>query len=199
MEKKKEFRPNVMTPTFTASYPALLAPKMNNLNGKMEYSVVAVFDPGTDLKSLSAEVRAAVVEKWGADKSKWPTTLKTPIRKCEEKAKNGEIPRPMQAGGFFISLKTEKPPGVIDERKVPITNPDHIYGGCKLRATVRAWAYDKGGNVGVSFFLCNVQRVGAGERLGGRPSPESEFEAVENAGDPIDDTNAAMMDGDIPF
>ena len=58
---------NVITPEFRVSYPVLFEPKKNDLNGKMEYGVVAVFKPGTDLTPLNKAITDLMTEKFGAD------------------------------------------------------------------------------------------------------------------------------------
>ena len=68
-----------------------------------------------------------------------------------------------------------------------ITDPDEVYCGCKVRATLSVFAYDKAGNRGISFGLNNVQKLGDGERLDGRLRAEDDFEALENNASEIDD------------
>jgi hypothetical protein len=58
---------------------------------------------------------------------------------------------------------------------------DEFYAGCFARATIRAFAYDKNGNKGVSFALQNVQKLKNGEPFGSKRKAEDDFEAVAGA------------------
>jgi len=106
---------NVITPKFRVSYPQVFKPKLNDLNGKQEYSVVAIFPPGTDMAALNAQVAEEAAEKWGPDKAKWPKPLRNPIRKNEEREKEGKLPDGYEAGGVFINFKGSQRPGVVDQ------------------------------------------------------------------------------------
>ena len=132
---------NVMTPEFRVSYPNLLEPRLNDLNGKMEYSVVALFKKGEDLSKLKVMAENAVVEKWGADKTKWPKTLRSPFRDQGERESDG-----YEEGAVFINLKSNQRPGVVDANVQTIIDPSQVYPGCYGRATVRAYAYAQKGN-----------------------------------------------------
>lgn len=176
-----EKRGNVMTPEFRVSFPTLFAPQLNDLNGKMEYSVVALFPKGADLSALKAAAQAAVVEKWGADKAKWPTALKTPFRDQAERAKDGVLPGGHEAGAIFMTLKSTQKPGVVDEQVNDVIDTSMIYAGCWGRATVRAYAYDQKGNRGVAFGLQNFQKTRDGDPLSGRTRAADDFEPVAGA------------------
>lgn len=174
---------NVMTPVFRASYPNLFKAKKNELNGKDEYSVVALFKKGEDLSVLMKAAEEALIEKWGADKTKWPQKLKSPFRDQAERGKivDGKtvLPAGYEAGAIFLTLKSTQRPGVVDQSVQAILDPSAFYAGCFARATVRAATYDQAGNRGVSFYLQNVQLVKAGDPLSGRPQAETEFAPVD--------------------
>lgn len=176
----------VMTPEFRVSYPNIFEPKLNELSGKMEYSLVALFTKGADLSALKKAAEAAIVEKWGADKTKWPKNLRSPFRDQGEKESDGYVP-----GAIFVTLKSNQKPGVVDANVQPIIDPSQIYAGCYGRATVRAYAYSNKGNNGVAFGLQNFQKTRDGESLTGRLKPEQEFQplpaatASADAGDDI--------------
>ena len=172
---------NVITPKFRVSYPQVFRPKLNDLNGKQEYSLVAIFAPGTDKSLLNAQIHAAAEEKWGADKSKWPANLRSPIRPNEERMKDGKLPDGYEAGGFFINLKSAHKPGVVDANVQPIIDESDFYPGCYAIAQVRAYAYDNKGNRGVSFGLQNIQKAGEGDPLSGRQRAEDAFKPVAGA------------------
>ena len=136
---------NVITPMFRVSYPQVFRPRRNDLNGKDEYSVVALFPKGADLAVLTKAANDAIVEKWGADKAKWPKPLRSPFRKHDEKEKEGKLPEGMEVGGIFISLRSIQRPGLVDGNRQPILDETGFYAGCFARAQVRAYAYDQKG------------------------------------------------------
>ncbi len=187
----------ILTPAFRASYVKLLKAEKNNLNGKMEYSVVALFKKGENLDPLKAAALAACEKKWGADKSKWPQKnpvtgqggVRSPFRDQAERGKlNDEtkqlvLPPGYEAGAIFINLKSEQKPGVVDENVQDIIDSSKLYSGCWLRATVNAFAYEQKGNAGVSFGLNNVQKVGDGDPIGGnRTKATDDFAPIAGAG-----------------
>lgn len=172
-----------LTPMFRVSYPNIFKPKKNELSGKEEYSLVAVFAPGTDLTVLKKLAQAALVDKWGPDKAKWPTTLKSPFRKCEErKLRDGTMPEGYPEGGIFVSMKSAQRPGLVDSEVRDIIEPREFYAGCYARATVTAFAYDFSGNRGVSLWMQNVQKMKDGEPIAGRAKAQDDFDPVPGAG-----------------
>ena len=62
-----------------------------------------------------------------------------------------------------------------------ITDPDEVYAGAIVRASVTSFSYDVSGNKGVSFALNNVQKIRDGERLDGRARAQDDFQADPNA------------------
>ena len=180
----------VNTPEFRASYVNVFAARMNTLSNKMEYSVTALFPKGAKITALEKACEAAVMQRWGSDKTKWPKNLRSPFRKQEEREKDGELPAGHEAGAVFVTFKTnENPrmprPGVFDQRNKRIEEVDQskIYSGCWLVANVTAGAYPKKGVTGiapgVTFYLNGVQLVRDDEPLSGRPSVEKSFAPIE--------------------
>jgi hypothetical protein len=169
----------IMTPRFRASYPKLFKAELNEMSGKLEYSVVALFKKGEDLSKLKKAAEDLLVEKLGADRAKWPKKLKSPFRDQSEREKDGVLPAGHEEGAVFITLKSESKPGVINGNLEPIIDASEIYAGCLCLATVRPYYYDKNGNKGVSLGLQNVQKVADGEPLGGaRVAAATEFAPV---------------------
>ena len=173
---------SVLTPAFRVSYPNVFKAKRNDFSGNDEFSVMALFDKGEDLSKLKEAAQKATTDKWGADKSKWPTNLKIPFRDQAEKAKdvNGKriLPAGHEEGAFFMNLKSNQRPGVVDQNVEDIIDESIFYAGCYARASVDAYAYDVKGNRGVSFGLGNIQKVKEGEPLGNRSKPEQDFAPV---------------------
>lgn len=189
-----------MTPEFRMSYPKLFKAEKNELNGKMEYSVVAIFPKGADLSKLKKAAADACVKKWGADKSKWPQPnpatgqggVRSPFRDQAERGKKDDatgkitLPPGFEAGAIFINLKSEQAPQIVDEQVQPVIDTAKIYAGCWAIASVNAYAYSFKGNSGVAFGLGNVQRVRDGDHLGGgRTRAVDDFAPIAGAQDAV--------------
>ncbi len=54
-----------------------------------------------------------------------------------------------------------------------------VYSGCYCNVSVNFYPFNANGNRGVAAGLSNIQFVKDGERLSGRASEESEFDALE--------------------
>lgn len=183
------------TPKFRIDWPKIFQPEKNDLNGKMEYSCVALFPLGADLSELKAAAEAAAIKKFGPDKSKWPDNIRNPFKDQGEKRVKDQatgrpkvgadgkpiIPDGYVAGAPILNFKSEQRPGVVDANVQTIMDPSEIYRGCYCVAQVNAFAYDIKGNRGISFGLNNLQKVGDGDSLGGRMKPEDAFAPVAAA------------------
>jgi hypothetical protein len=163
---------NIITPKFRVSYPNVFRARKNDLNGKDEYSVVALFAKGTDLSALKAAAGAAAKEKWG---DKLPKNLRSPFRDQGEKEKDGKLPEGHEAGAIFMNFKALQRPGLVDGNRQAIIDENDLYAGCYARAQVRAYAYDQKGNCGVAFGLQNLQKMGEGDPLSSRVKAEDAF------------------------
>ncbi len=173
---------NINTPTFRVSYPNVFKAKKNDLSGKDEFSVVALFKKGEDLTALKAAAQKAITDKWGPDKAKWPANLRSPFRDQAERAKEVDgkriLPAGHEEGAIFLNLKSAQRPGVVDQNVQDILDESVFYAGCYARASVNAYAYDAKGNRGVSFGLGNIQKVKDGDPLGNRARPEQDFAPI---------------------
>lgn len=170
---------NVMTPEFRVSFPNVFRPQKPLQEGAdPKYGLTMLFPKGADLSPLKKAAEAAVAEKWGTDKTKWPKNLRSPFRDQGEKKFEG-----YESGGVFITATSKQKPGLVDGSVQPIIDEAEFYPGCYARATVRAFAYDAAGNRGVAFGLQNVQKTRDGEPLGGRSRPENDFAPIEDDGE----------------
>jgi hypothetical protein len=161
----------VTTPIFRVSFPNVFQPKLNELSGKTEYSLVMLFDKKSDLKPMKDLAAATAKEKWG---DKIPAGIRNPFR-------DGDIEKAGREGYIntdFVNTKSNQKPGVVDGDLQPIINAEEFYPGCYARATVTAYAYDNKGNRGVAFGLGNVQKVKDGEAFSGRSRAEDDFAPV---------------------
>lgn len=181
----------VNTAPFRASYANIFQSRMNTLSNKEEYSVTALFKKGADISALQKAAEAAIIERWGTDKTKWPKNLRSPFRKHEEREKDGVLPDGHEEGGTFVTFKTAASPRhpgpfVIDRdgrTRITVDDQHRIYSGCWLIANVTAGAYPKKGvtgiQPGVTFYLNGIQFVRDDDPLSGRPPVEKAFSPVE--------------------
>jgi hypothetical protein len=177
---------NIMTPMFRVSYPNVFKPKQNDLSGKLEYILVALFPKGTDLTVLKNAATKACEEKWGKEKHKWPKELKSPFKDQAKRAKVNEegksvLPNGYEEGAIYLDLKSEQKPGIVDQNVQDILDPSEFYAGVWARATVRVFAYDHKVNKGVSIGLVNLQKIKDGDALGSRTKATDDFAPIGQA------------------
>lgn len=164
----------IITPEFIASYPVLFEPKADD-RGELFYSVALVFPAGTDLEALKADAMAVGKAKWGAKYVPGPS-FHFPFRTDAEAKGYPE-------GSTFFSAKTKSKPGIVSRYAGPdgkpqvITDPEAIYPGVILRASIRFYAFESDKKKGVGVQLNNLQKVRDGERMDGRMKAEDEFDA----------------------
>lgn len=182
----------VITPEAILSYPALDEPQpvMGDSN-KLKYGCALIFPEGTDLKAMKKAATAAAKERWGNKGTATIRNQKNPLFRTD--AKDG-----YPEGCTFINVRSDRQPGVVsvypdpdnEGKPLPIAQDkikEEMYPGCRVRASLTAFAYDVNGNKGVSFGLNNIQKLGEGERLDGRVAAEDEFEADADAVADLDD------------
>jgi len=198
------------TPRFRNSYPHVFKPSLNKLSGQMEYSTQALFEKGADMSVVKEMCKNACINKWGPDATKWPKNLKTPFKSqktlIEAAEKKGQSVTHLHPEAVYLTFKSpdvdkkgnKKPAPVIVGKnpKEVITEESKFYAGCWAKCNFNAFAYDKGGNCGVTLYINALQFVGDAERFGGRPDPEKAFEAIPEdeapagaAGAPMDATS----------
>ncbi len=185
---------NILSPEFRVSFSNVFEARKNELSGKMEFGLVALFALGANLDALKAAARQVIVDKFGPDPQKWPTGLRNPFRDQGEKVRKdgngvpilGTDGKPVLqdghvAGAVFLNLKSQQKPGIVDENVQDIIDPSRFYSGCWARATIRPYYYDQKGNKGVAFGLQNVQKLRDDDPLGGRTTAQQDFKPVEGA------------------
>ena len=163
----------VTTPEFTASFPQLF--EASGFEGQdPKFSVTMLWDKDEDLSKLKAACDAAVAKKWG---EKPPANISFPMKDGDGKLDKDGNQRPEYAGKKFAIAKAKESdqPKVVDNELNPILDKTVVYGGCKMRAAVSAYAWSFAGKNGVSLYLGNVQRTGDGEAFGSTSSVESDF------------------------
>lgn len=181
----------VITPKFRVSFPNVFKAKSFK-DQEAKYSTVMLFSKKTDLSAMKKAAENAAIEKWGP-KDQWPkkkvikkdksvkyvSLIKMPFR-------DGDIERADKEGyegHIFVNASSKKQPGLVDEDRQAIINEEDFYAGCYARAELIAFAYDNSGNMGVSFSLQNIQKMGDGEAFSGRRNAEDVFDTVEKESD----------------
>jgi len=178
---------NTITPVFRLAFPAVFKAKLNKMNEKEEYSLVALFKKGEDLTKLKQAAEAAVIKKWP---NELPDSIRSPFRDQADRKGTGYEP-----GAIFMTLKSQEKPGVVDQNVEEIIDTSQVYAGCWCKASINAYAYDQKGNKGVAFGLVNLQKVSDGDPISSRTRATDDFAAIKGTGTPtkdgVADTGAA--------
>ena len=148
--------------------------------GEAKYSVSCLI-PKEDKKTLLAIHKAVEAAKEDGKTRKWggkiPPNLKLPLR-------DGDIDRPddeAYADSYFINASSREQPGVVDRKRVKITDPLALYSGCYVRASINLYPFNANGNRGIAAGLGNLQFWCDGEPLNGRVKAEDEFDALDDS------------------
>lgn len=171
---------NVVTPQARASFVFLDAPQQPTKdNGLKEakYSVTLLFESDSDFKLLKEDLARACVETWGEDADKWPSPLKKPFRDQGEKTFEGYVP-----GQKMIIVTSKFGPELLGPNALPLDSAGQIQAGYWVRASVHAFTYKTGKNIGVSFGLNNVQLLRTDSKFGGGEAAKSQFKPVAKPG-----------------
>jgi len=172
----------VKTGKVRASFVHVFEPQ--SINGSEPKYSCSLIIPKSDTATISA-INAAIEEakqngipKWGG---KIPGTLKMPLR-------DGDIDRPddpAYENCYFINATSQEAPGIVDRKRVKITDPLAIYSGCYIRAMVNFYPFNANGNRGVACGLQCIQFWHDGEPLNGRIRAEDAFDDLDD--DDFDD------------
>jgi hypothetical protein len=172
----------VVTGEVRFSYFSALSPRMNEMNGKEEYStqVLVSKDDEATIKALKAAAKAAITDKFG---DKIPKNIRNPLRDGDTETKGDGSPLGEEyAGHWFFNVKSTKRPGAVDADGNDIIGNDEIVSGDFGRVSLNAYAYDVTGNKGVAFGVNNIMLTRKGKPLGGtRASAADDFGIVRNA------------------
>jgi len=188
-DKKKVDKQRVVTPEFRVSFPKVFKPDAFE-DQAPKYSCVMLFKKSTDLSSLKKAVHAAKVDKWGADESKWPKSIRSPFKDGDEKEDLDGY-----KGHITVNASNKHRPEVVDQAVQPITEESQaFYAGCYARAAIRAFAYGGPGTkftAGVSFSLESIQKLREGESFSGKRKAADVFDTVD-----MDEVDADGGDSD---
>ncbi len=187
----------ILTPKFRASYEHVLKPQERKKgDGKPMYSIEMLFDK-TEVKlaDLQKPAIAALKQKFGADKAKWPSGMNYPWADGDKPMGKKKKLRPEAAGMWVLKASTNAEyaaPPVVDERGETLITNKQFYSGCYARAQLTALAYDNE-SAGVKYLLDGVQKLDDGEPLGGRKSAAEMFGIADQ---PDDDDATDLGEGE---
>ncbi len=161
----------ILSPNFRASFPHLF--KAKAFKDREPMFSVQMLIPKTDLEGIKRVKQACAL----AAKMKWGDTLPEGMRspiKDGDKSKYAN-----QKGMWVVEAKSKQKPGVVNQAKEEIIDPNEVYPGVWMRATIAPFAYDNTGNKGVSIGLRNVQKVKDDARFDNRTDPQDDFDFIE--------------------
>lgn len=172
---------NIRTCPVRLSYPHLFKPGKPIEEGQEpKHSAALLFPLGADITLLREAAKHVAVEAFGAKAAS--LRLSMPFRDQAEKAPADGEPNGYVPGAVFFNVSSKQRPGIVGPDGAPVTDESRVYPGVWALVTLRPFAYDRGVKKGVSFGLQNVQIIADGDRIGGgRPSAESEFEALDGS------------------
>ncbi|HJQ13052.1 MAG TPA: ssDNA-binding protein [Gemmatimonadaceae bacterium] len=199
------------------SFPRLYEPQPSKTIGKdgkpvLKYTMTLVLTDPEKTKALKKAYLDAVFAKFGRDKGM--QLIK------DEELKSPFLTKKLEKYGYppdscYIRVSSVKRPGVVADFRDPstgkpakITDPERMYSGVQVKATLRLFWYDNDGNKGFSFGLNNVQRLTRrGEdgkpskedwpRCDGRVNAEDDFDADDDLDAADFDADSGSVTGDV--
>jgi len=171
---------DVRTGPVRLSFPHLFKPgKPIPPNTEGKHGASLLIPPKVDISVLRTEAADCA-------KAKWPTLprgLKSPFLSQYQDA---DRYAGYQEGGILIRATSNQAVMVVDRNLAPVVDEAKVYPGAWAIVTLRAFAYDKGVNKGVSFGLQNVMIIADDTNIGGTAAanPREAFAGVSvEAGD----------------
>lgn len=177
----------VITGKVRSSYVNVFSPRLNELNGKEEYSMVALI-PKSDkdtVAKLKGAMDTAIAEKWP---NKPPAGLQNPVHDGDGPKPNGGEYGPECAGHWVLNVKSKMRPGIVDKNLQDVIEQGEFQSGDYCRISVNAYAYDNM-RKGVSFGLNNIQVLERGEPLAGGTSAADDFGGATAVNDDFSDVD----------
>lgn len=173
----------LMLKNVRCSYSAFFEPKPVSKDQDAELKYGSGFIIPKDhpqIKEIKAVIDKVGSEKFG-DAWKKIKAKKPPLYDGDAVDEDGELlsDDPSTVGAYTLNARSKRKPQVVDRKVQPILDESEIWSGCYVNASVAVFAFDVDVNKGVSFGLNNVQLIKEGERLGGAPNADQEFEEIE--------------------
>lgn len=176
---------NVVTGLVRFAFLNVFSPRNNDDGTPGKYDACILIDKKD--KDTLAVIREAIdnatkkglAEKWGG---KLPKKFINPLYDGDERE---DDQYDGFAGMYYINAKSKSRPGIVDKNLQKIFDEDEFYAGCFGAASLSFFPYDNNSK-GVGVALNNLIKLKDGERFGGKPSAESDFEGFEGFEDDED-------------
>jgi|SRR5215471_19346646 len=204
--RRDEPRKIVTTP-FRMSFPFLLEPRTDPQSGRTTYQLTMLFPPGLNTEVYRNALKAAMIEKFGPDQSKWPNVRHTPrevIRDFGAFNAAAKNPLPGDWNGWTMiraNCSDKYAPNVVGPTRGQdgffprVNDRREVYGGRWASAVIEAYVFQSPRNNGVTFGLKNVQLLKHDTPFGiSQSRPEDDFEdaSEEWAGDAFERSGPAQ-------
>lgn len=175
MSKQERLNTRVVTGIVRFSYVHVFEPEQMEGETKAKYKASLII-PKDDTETIAKIEKAIENAKLNAKDKTWKGKIPAKLDIC---LRDGDVDKEdddVYAGSMFINAKSDKQPGIVNEKVQPIMDQEDFYSGCYGRAAITFYGYDAGGNKGVAAILDNVMKTKDGEPLGGkRPDAEDDF------------------------
>lgn len=172
-----QLKKDLITPAGIGSYVSVLEPKADP-KGKLKYSLALLIPKSRakELAPLQAAIKEVAAAKWGAKAEAILKAAKYPaIRDGDAKVDGDGAVDPIYKGHYYLSIRSDRKPQVIDGKKQPVFTDEDVYSGCLVRCSIAVFPYEQSGNKGIGLGLNNVQVLEKRSRLDGRKAAEDEF------------------------
>jgi hypothetical protein len=169
----------VKLPTALACFVWALKPKPRDDGKEPSYQMCLLW-PKKDQKALTElleTIKKIATLKFGPNAER---DMKNGKMKGWPRDGNTTQPdRPEFKDMVYINCSSTRRPGVVQPNGSggleQVTLDDDIYSGCKVKAVITVYPFDKKENKGIGFGLQNVLVVEKGEKLAGGKSAEEDF------------------------
>ena len=141
-----------------------------------KYGANLVFPAAADISLLKEEVTRVTKAKWANAGEKGGPKLKNPIKQQSEMKDRYDG---YGDEGVFVSANSGRQVQVFDSRQQLVSDPERVYPGVWVVATIKADTYDVGVNKGPTFYLQGLMLVADDKRLGGGGSSPSDFSGIQ--------------------
>ena len=157
----------ILIPESILIYPSLYEPTAFK-DQEPSYQATFLIEKDADIKPIREACRQAAYRKFGTQINM--SALNFPVRDGNELAidDNGHPdPNNFYYNRLFIRTKSKFKVPIVNVFNDEITDPEEIYGGCKVAGYVVFFGYDYMGKKGVSAGLRAVCKIADGDPLGG--------------------------------
>lgn len=169
----------IVTPVGEAAYAFVFRPqKAMEANKPDNYSLTLLWDPkDPKLGKLRDAIKEVAIAKFGpkAGQMLEKGQLYNPLRDGDTRSSDDF------QGKVFLTARGLEKPQVVDSETEPLMDQTDFYSGCMARMDIYLYTFEKAGNKGVSAILNSVQKLGDGERKGGRRSAKAAFGDLDEA------------------